>query len=474
MKINLKGGNKIGKWKLISSIKSSANGEIFICENKEGNRKVIKVCKKITQKAFYRFEIEIKSLKLASDLSNVINIIDCRLPPKELTDDLKNIPFYVMEKGTDFLKYLADKPILKRIEFILIIAYSLYQLHEKKIYHRDIKPSNIIVINDLPFLIDFGISKIPRKVDLTGNNAIGPRFTMAPEVKVVDRDQRKLLNWGKADTYSIAITLWICLTNEQKGFEGQYSIDSSVALKNYITDENIYLLDDLLLQATKLDPKRRISIEEFIKLLLKWYNLNEKYLPTKSLQWEFCLNKIFNFNIPINSTWTNTVGIYEILNLLTLSEGLSHMSLPTGGGTDLKGVKIKSDKEIELITVDNEQHSLFPKSLEFHSFKNKKSRQYFLLRIKKRKKLTVDNSEDSKYYQWLLEDLDDGQIYGNLDYKNINNLSRYKEICYWVDGLIMITGKANIMNQSGLNYLGFGKKHDSKSIKKRFKRLFDK
>ena len=162
MKNNFKAKQKIGDWSLIALIKSNANGDVFLCENQRRERFVIKICKKITSNSYYRFKTEIEATLLASEIVGVVKIIDYRLPPKKFTEDFSFVPYYVMRRGMPLLTFLRDKDISKKIEFIIVLAYSLHQLHKKKIYHRDIKPTNILVLEEIPIFIDFGISKIPK------------------------------------------------------------------------------------------------------------------------------------------------------------------------------------------------------------------------------------------------------------------------------------------------------------------------
>jgi len=474
MKTTFKAGDVLGQWTLIAMINSSANGYIFACHNSNDEKAIIKICKKITSKSFYRFGIEIKSLIEASDIETVVDLIDYKLPPNKFNGKKKTIPYHVLPRGIDFLKYLKDEPLTKKIEYLLIIAYSLFQLHKIEIYHRDIKPTNIIVHENMPYLIDFGIAKIKESIEITGNNPIGPKFTMAPEIETATKESRKNIDWIKADIYSLAITIWITLTNEVKGFEGQYFRNSDISLSNFIEDDNIFLLHEALEKSTAINPDVRCNLEELIITLLKWTDIQNKYFESKYLQWNQVITNLFNFKTPISSKWTDYDTIFSILKSLVASTDLCHLSLPTSGGMDLVDVQKERKKEIALVMPEGEKHLIVPKSLEFVSFKEKPSRQFFLLRLKKRKKLTINHSEDTKFYQWAYTNKERTKYFGNFDSKVETHDEKLYSICFWRKGILMITGNANAMSTSGVNYLGFGKSKKTEDIKNRFTKLMEK
>lgn len=129
----------------------------------------------------------------------------------------KKVEFYVME--------LADSGNLRELsarasdipEEIFKaqfrgLASGLRSLHEIDIVHRDIKPENILVAGERWLLCDFGLcaplSRTAR--DLTGDENLGPRFWMSPEMSnrclgVVGGASRI----GKAsDVFQLASVFW--------------------------------------------------------------------------------------------------------------------------------------------------------------------------------------------------------------------------------------------------------------------------
>ena len=117
-----------------------------------------------------------------------------------------------------------EKKVLQRLaeirRWLPAVAEALDFLHLNKVVHRDIKPSNIFFDAFwTPFLGDFGLAKDGRGAvgsDLTMTNAgLGTIFYTAPEQlqgsKHVD---------GRADQYSLAVTVFECLAG-RKPFTGE-------------------------------------------------------------------------------------------------------------------------------------------------------------------------------------------------------------------------------------------------------------
>lgn len=58
-------------------------------------------------------------------------------------------------------KYLAGKPTQTKMQFFCEILVAVADMHERGLYHLDLKPANIMVRDDHPVLIDFGLSLHP-------------------------------------------------------------------------------------------------------------------------------------------------------------------------------------------------------------------------------------------------------------------------------------------------------------------------
>lgn len=88
------------------------------------------------------------------------------------------------------------------------IAEALQSIHGEGLVHRDLKPSNVLVVEDGPRVIDFGIASGVSNTRLTMTNvAVGTPAYMSPEQA---RDSRSVT--GASDVFSLGSTLVFAAT----------------------------------------------------------------------------------------------------------------------------------------------------------------------------------------------------------------------------------------------------------------------
>ncbi|MFB7472290.1 serine/threonine-protein kinase [Kitasatospora sp. NPDC056184] len=88
------------------------------------------------------------------------------------------------------------------------IAEALQSIHAAGLVHRDLKPSNVLVVEDGPRVIDFGIAAGVSSTRLTMTNvAVGTPAYMSPEQA---RDSRGVT--GASDVFSLGSLLVFCAT----------------------------------------------------------------------------------------------------------------------------------------------------------------------------------------------------------------------------------------------------------------------
>ncbi|MFD8965068.1 PQQ-binding-like beta-propeller repeat protein [Streptomyces sp. NPDC059568] len=88
------------------------------------------------------------------------------------------------------------------------IAEALQSIHGANLVHRDLKPSNVLVVEDGPRVIDFGIASGVSNTRLTMTNvAVGTPAYMSPEQA---RDSRSVK--GASDVFSLGSTLVFAAT----------------------------------------------------------------------------------------------------------------------------------------------------------------------------------------------------------------------------------------------------------------------
>ncbi|WP_344095635.1 serine/threonine-protein kinase, partial [Streptomyces stramineus] len=88
------------------------------------------------------------------------------------------------------------------------VAEALQSIHGAGLVHRDLKPSNVLVVEDGPRVIDFGIASGVSNTRLTMTNvAVGTPAYMSPEQA---RDSRSVT--GASDIFSLGSTLVFAAT----------------------------------------------------------------------------------------------------------------------------------------------------------------------------------------------------------------------------------------------------------------------
>ena len=165
-----------------------------------------------------------KCRNLINNQIYAVKIID----KDKIFEDDKNTPMIYWEKNIfNYIKYIPNKNIVSPIEYfenstyiyfiyeylekgylseynpklLLGVSKGLLYLHKNNILHRDIKPKNILIGNDDEAkIIDFGLSKIQRKLD-KAFDSYGSLSFMAPEI-FSDRGYN-----DSCDVWSFGITM---------------------------------------------------------------------------------------------------------------------------------------------------------------------------------------------------------------------------------------------------------------------------
>jgi len=129
-------------------------------------------------------------------------------------------PFIAMElvEGKRLDEIMLDETFgpERAINLGIKIADALMAAHKKGIIHRDIKPNNIMVSNDAPKIMDFGLARIAEASTLTEKDEIvGTLYYMSPEQAMgapID---------ARSDIFSLGVVLYQLLTNVLP-FEGNH------------------------------------------------------------------------------------------------------------------------------------------------------------------------------------------------------------------------------------------------------------
>ncbi|TKJ83844.1 serine/threonine protein kinase [Paenibacillus sp. CFBP13512] len=335
-------GMQFGEWILVSYINGGGNGAVWKAKKGDDFR-AIKLLKTLNKKTLARFNDEIKTIVENKDIQGILPIYDYFISP-----NLEDTSWYVMPIASSIKLKTDAMSHEEKVDLIIKIGKIIVELHQKEIVHRDIKPGNLLFYNDEYYLADFGLVDYPNKDDITRKDeSVGPRWTMAPEMKRSPKDA----DGKKADVYSLAKTLWIFLTGEEFGFDGQYSSESKNSLNAYHSTLFSDPLDQLLYKSTSHDPNERPSMEQFIELLREWQEQNRDYVKRNPYEWKMVQKKLFPTNIPSRVVWETKEDIIQILNIVGNINSLNHMFLADGGGMDLSGASLAPEEDCIVLAI---------------------------------------------------------------------------------------------------------------------------
>ena len=201
---------------------------------------------------------------------------------KNIFDYVKNVPHENIVKSIEYFEnsdyiffvydYLPDGNLIKCDKDIIRGIYNgLLYLYKNGIIHRDIKARNIIMKNNTPYIIDFGLSKMQSKNNLC-YESYGTLEYIAPEIL-----EGKGYN-HKCDVWSFGIMLHALKygevpfksTNdkESKSKNREETIEQ-IFRKEYIKQENT-TYDDLIeicLEKRNVDRKKITQIKRWINCI---------------------------------------------------------------------------------------------------------------------------------------------------------------------------------------------------------------
>lgn len=363
----------VENFSIVEMIGSGGNGDVFQIKSNDGPQKyALKVLRRVQDDIYERFKIEVGFLS-KNRIQGVMPLIDAYLP------DIikKNNAWYLMPLAESFKDKILEKDPVSIIDDFIPLVQTIIELHALQVSHRDIKPDNFLYLKNRVHLADFGLVKYPDRTELTPDRRdVGAKFTMAPEMRRIANQADGI----PADIYSLAKSLWMSLTKDYLGFDGQYIPRSNVGLFNFINDLYLPPLDDLLERATNNDPNLRPSAGEFKLMLENWIRINEDFIQRNLTEWFEIQNILFPFSTPNSVEWTNPNEIVNILNLIAKRNALNHMFYPTGGGNDLIRAEIAAEEGfIALIVSERIADIIKPKKLKYESFGHDPEWNYFWL-----------------------------------------------------------------------------------------------
>jgi len=214
----------------------------------------------------------IQEAKILNELQhpNIVRVLDFI----ELPGELHLVMEYIEGRTLSQMIGKEVGPIIyeKAIPLFLQILEGIKYAHSKGIVHRDIKPSNILITPDNQVKItDFGIARIEGAESHTKTGTkMGTLFYMSPEqIHGKNVDER-------SDIYSLGVTLYEMLAGRLPFSKEENT--SEFAIMNIIVNDDFpdpreyypgipQWLVSIIKVAISKNPRQRISVEEFIRLI---------------------------------------------------------------------------------------------------------------------------------------------------------------------------------------------------------------
>lgn len=448
--------NKVKKWissfDEIRTLGTGGNADVYLVKEKiSGNQYALKELRNRNEEKKARFIGEIQIAKENSDsIPGIIPVI---------YEDHENY-WYAMPIAQPVMDSIYEKNLEEIIDDVLQLCETLEELHGKGIHHRDIKPSNIYYYNGRLSLGDFGLVDFPDNNDFTrSDQGLGAIFTIAPEMK----RNPKIADASKADIFSLAKTLWMFLSGDERGFDGVYNhLDKSHSLKYVSRFKGKHLVEiaALLTDSTNNNPDLRPNIHRFKERLLACKEIINDFDKSQKSDWIYLTRQLFEDNIPDSSAWREANKIIDVLNIIGQTPAYNHMLLSDRGGLDFLYAEKTVEKDcIYLYSTSGTCYIVKPKLLQYENFLNNGTWNYFRLDVDE---LTpIIHKDDKTEYEYLVEDLPGHYVdasyvqYGVYDYDSGKPLPEgYKKVKRYLKGSFLFVLKNGPYNHISETYDG--------------------
>jgi serine/threonine protein kinase len=255
----LRPGTMVGSRRLQQRIGAGGNAEVWRAIDESANVCALKVLnsRTATKEPYLRFRNEVEALQRLCGDEGVLPIVEAHAPEALAKDDRAWLAMPIATCVSEVVD--TDDRLTLTMHGILTISHTLARLHEQQFFHRDIKPENLFVWNNRWVLGDFGLVSFPGKLDLTTSaKKLGSMYYLAPEML----NHPDEADHGQADVYSLAKTIWVLATGQRYPLPGVQERSGAASLSAWI-QQDLHAVDELLEQATALDPLQRPSMASF-------------------------------------------------------------------------------------------------------------------------------------------------------------------------------------------------------------------
>jgi NIMA (never in mitosis gene a)-related kinase len=258
------------RYKILKILGEGSFGKAYLCENLQDNSNcVIKqiILDTLDEKEKKETLNEVLILKKL-DHSNIIKFLDAFTRTKPNTT--LNIVMEYADGGdlNHKIKKQREKksPLTENeiINYLTQICLALNHMHKKKVIHRDLKSGNVFLTKSgLVKLGDFGISKGFKNTWEKARTKVGTPYYLSPEIinsKPYD---------SKSDIWALGVLLYEMMTFRMPFNASSFASLSLKIMKGfYQTPPSSYSKDliDLVKKCLNMDPKKRPSAENILKL----------------------------------------------------------------------------------------------------------------------------------------------------------------------------------------------------------------
>jgi serine/threonine protein kinase len=310
--------NKIGRFKVIEQLGEGSQGTVFLCLDKELQRKVaIKLLNKSKRNSAHKqadFLSEARSMS-KNQHPNIVSIYEVG---KE-----EEVPYLVCEyiNGELLSKKLLDgqMAISQSLDIFQGVLKGISQAHQNGIVHRDLKPSNIIISdeNGSAKVMDFGVAKTLTDDPKNKSHQSGSPRYIAPET----------IKHGtvgcEMDVFALGVIFSEMLTGKPLfNGESQQAIFDEVCNKTIeppskLNSEIDEQLDRIVLKALERDPTLRYpTAEDMLKALTDYRqgDVNTDDDSQKDTTLEFLLRRMRR-----KSDFPALSGSVRSLNAITMA-----------------------------------------------------------------------------------------------------------------------------------------------------------
>lgn len=281
---------------------------------------------------------------------------------------------------------ISKTAFLQKIQLLIKLCNDIKSLHTDGYCHRDIKPNNLLFLDNVLYLADFGLVTDPQET--TGITPHGTRMgnyqTIAPEMRKIGKNL-EIEDYKKSDIYSLGVTIWMILTQDEHGFDGEYSVSQREKLEQVLFKEKIILTDvhKIIERCTKTNPSERITLEEIISILSHVEESLRNYSKYIDGKWEDVCSKLNPYQAS-KIELTDIKAIYNFLNTFySFEPDLHHAFFPNGGGLDIHGIELNENNEFIIINMSGFKTWIKPKRLVYRNFHADISNNYIYLEAQK-------------------------------------------------------------------------------------------